>query len=145
VEGDAAGSGFELDARLARDTLPVAEWPLCRLLLSRNADHPWFLLVPRRSGLRELHHLDPAAQARLWAESARLAAAMEAAFRPDALNVAKLGNLVPQLHLHHVARYRGDPAWPGPVWGVPPGREHDRESAAATVAALLAALPAEDA
>lgn len=82
--------------------------------------YPWFILVPQREGVIELHHLSEADQQQLWRESALLARWMEASFAFDKLNVAALGNIVNQLHLHHVARSQGDPAWPGPVWGQRP-------------------------
>ncbi|WP_018868253.1 MULTISPECIES: HIT domain-containing protein [unclassified Thioalkalivibrio] len=113
---------FELDRRLQADTWFVADWRLSTLLLMDHAAIPWFILVPRRAGLRELHDLGPDDAAMLVRESWVLARAMQAAFEPQTLNVAKLGNIVEQLHLHHVARQPGDPAWPGPVWGVPAER-----------------------
>ncbi len=133
---------FRLDARLAQDTVHVTEFPCCRLLLIRNADYPWFILVPRLAGVTELHHLSAPDLARLMEESRVLATAMEAAFAPRALNVAKLGNVVPQLHLHHVARVPGDAAWPGPVWGRPAGALHDHASAKAMIARLLGHMAA---
>jgi diadenosine tetraphosphate (Ap4A) HIT family hydrolase len=133
---------FQLDARLQRDTLPAAEFPLCRLLLMRNADYPWFVLVPRRPGLTEMHALPPAERVQLMEESWALAAALERAFAPCVLNVAKLGNIVAQLHVHHVARRPSDPAWPGPVWGHPAATWHDAQSAERVCVQLLAHLPA---
>ncbi len=131
---------FELDARLAADTLVVGDLPLCRLLLMRNADYPWFILVPRRPGVTEMHALDACDRRQLMEESSALALAMENAFAPRVMNVGKLGNIVPQLHLHHVARSPGDPGWPGPVWGRPAGTMHDRRSAAAVIERLLRCL-----
>lgn len=113
---------FELDARLRADTWFVEDWPLSTVLLMDHAEIPWFILVPRRPGLRELHDLEHDDAAMLARESSALARAMQTAFQPETLNVAKLGNIVGQLHLHHVARQPGDPAWPGPVWGVPAER-----------------------
>lgn len=110
-------SAFVLDPRLAGDTLSVGELQLSRVLLFDDARYPWVILVPRRAGIREIHHLAPAERFMLLDESCRVAAALEQLYAPDKLNIGALGNLVPQLHLHHVARYRDDPAWPGPVWG----------------------------
>ena len=124
---------FDLDHRLAADCLVLGDAPLCRLLMMNNADYPWFILVPRRASVREMHDLDAADRAQLFAESCALALAMEAAFAPDSLNVAKLGNVVAQLHLHHVARYRTDPAWPGPVWGRVGGSVYTPDQAQAIV------------
>jgi diadenosine tetraphosphate (Ap4A) HIT family hydrolase len=137
MAGTDTPAAFQLDPRLEQDTRIVAELPLCRLLLMRNADYPWFILVPRRDGVTEMHALTPADRTQLMVESWALSAAMQLAFAPRSLNVAKLGNVVPQLHLHHVARSPEDPAWPGPVWGRPAGSVHDPESADAMIARLL--------
>ncbi len=111
---------FTLDARLVRDTFLVGETKLNLLLLLNDARYTWFMLVPKRSGIEDLPHLSDADRATLLEESHALSVAMERAFKPDKLNVAALGNGVRQLHLHHVARTLGDPAWPNPVWGHSP-------------------------
>lgn len=108
---------FELHPRLAADCVTVGHLPLSQLLLLNDARYPWFVLVPRRRGVSEIFELPEADQQRLWRESAQLARFMKQAFAADKLNLGVLGNLVPQLHLHHIARYQSDPAWPGPVWG----------------------------
>lgn len=108
---------FSLHPQLAKDCLDLGRLGLCRLLLMNDANYPWFILVPEREGLRELHELDDADRARLWEESALLSRTLVDGFAPDKLNVAALGNQVPQLHVHHIVRYRHDPAWPNPVWG----------------------------
>jgi diadenosine tetraphosphate (Ap4A) HIT family hydrolase len=134
---------FELHPQLAADCVPLGRFPLCQLLLLRDANYPWFVLVPQRPDMREIHQLDEADQQQLLRESVLLARAMEQAFKPDKLNVAALGNLVPQLHVHHVARYRADPAWPAPVWGKVPALAYGPGELERTAAHLLAALPAE--
>lgn len=108
---------FWLAAELERDSIYLDDWPLCRLLLANDARFPWVILVPRRNEIRELYELDAADQQQLWRESTWLGRELMATFAGDKLNVAALGNLVPQLHLHHVVRFCGDPAWPAPVWG----------------------------
>ncbi|MBW6510349.1 MAG: HIT domain-containing protein [Desulfuromonadales bacterium] len=108
---------FKLDERLQRDTFPVASLPLCELLLSNNAHYPWLILVPRREGITEIHQLDHADRDQLWRESHQVSVWMADHFQFDKLNVGALGNVVSQLHLHHVGRRKDDPAWPGPVWG----------------------------
>ena len=128
---------FVLHERLAADCSWLGDFPLCRLLLLEDANYPWFILVPRRPGLCELHELEVADQARFMVESSLLARAMEKAFSPDKLNIASLGNLVPQLHVHHIARYRDDPAWPRPVWGHAPARPYTREERLARRERLL--------
>ncbi|HYC05558.1 MAG TPA: HIT family protein [Azospirillaceae bacterium] len=108
---------FHLHERLAADTVPVADLALCRVLLMRNALWPWLILVPRRPGAVEIHRLNATDQALLMEEIAVASGVLEREFRPDKLNVGALGNMVPQLHVHIIARTRADPAWPGPVWG----------------------------
>lgn len=112
-----AEAGFELDPRLAHDGAFVTDWPLCRVLLMDDARFPWLVLVPRRAGLRELDDLAEADHAQLTAEVRRALRLLRGLAACDKLNVGALGNLVPQLHVHIVARRRGDSAWPGPVWG----------------------------
>ena len=109
---------FELDPRLAADTFLVGETPLSQVLLMNDARYPWLILVPRRSDVTEPFELSEVDQAQLWQESMRLGEAMKAHFAADKLNIAALGNQVAQLHVHHIARFHTDDAWPGPVWGV---------------------------
>lgn len=109
---------FLLHPRLESDGIFLADLELSRLLLMNDARYPWCILVPRRDDLGEIYELEPADQQQLWQESATLGQAMMEAFGGDKLNIAALGNLVPQLHLHHIVRYLDDEAWPGPVWGV---------------------------
>jgi diadenosine tetraphosphate (Ap4A) HIT family hydrolase len=111
---------FALDPRLQHDTIILGSFPLSLLLLMNDSTYPWLILVPQRPGIREIHELAPRDRRQLLDESCHLAEAMAALFGPDKLNIAALGNVVPQLHLHHVARFRHDPAWPAPVWGKTP-------------------------
>ena len=108
---------FTLHPRLAADTIVLGNWPLCRLLLMNDGRFPWVILVPARPELREIHDLQPAERAILIEEIARASALMQQAFTADKMNVAALGNQVPQLHVHVIARFASDPAWPNPVWG----------------------------
>ena len=121
---------FSLDIRLQRDTFDFGCFPLCRLLLLNDSSYPWFILVPQREGVREIHQLTTADRRQFWDESHQLALWMEKSFTFDKLNVAALGNVVSQLHLHHVGRCEGDPAWPGPVWGHRPAVSCDPETVA---------------
>ena len=109
---------FELDSRLAADTFLVSQTTLSQVLLMNDARYPWLILVPRRGDVTEPFELSVADQAQLWQESMRLGEAMKAHFAADKLNIAALGNQVAQLHVHHIARFHTDDAWPGPVWGV---------------------------
>lgn len=108
---------FELHPRLAQDCVPLGRFLLSRLLLMNERRYPWFILVPEVAGVSEIHELSGPDQAQLMAESSALSRVLAAAFRADKMNIAAIGNLVPQLHLHHVVRYRDDAAWPLPVWG----------------------------
>lgn len=108
---------FVLHPQLEQDCVAVASLPLSQLLMLDDSRFPWFLLVPRRPDISELIQLNDSDQQQLFHESILLSQAMHEAFRPDKLNVACIGNLVPQLHMHHVARYHDDACWPAPVWG----------------------------
>lgn len=108
---------FKLDERLQRDTVHLGSLPLSELLLMNNAHYPWLILVPRRAGVSEIYQLEAADREQLWQESHQVSVWMRDHFPFDKLNIGALGNLVSQLHLHHVGRRGDDPAWPGPVWG----------------------------
>lgn len=108
---------FELHSQLQADCIPVGDFPLCRLLLLNDRQYPWLVLVPRRAELREVFELAEADRAQFHRESDLLAQVLSETFNADKMNVAALGNMVPQLHVHHIVRYRQDPAWPAPVWG----------------------------
>ena len=128
----------ELHPQLKQDCLLIGRFPLCRLLLMQDANYPWFILVPDREAVTEIHQLDDVDRQQLMRESCALAVVLSTQFTADKLNIAALGNVVPQLHIHHVVRYRGDPAWPAPVWGrVPP-----RPYTAGALAKLLEKLRA---
>lgn len=111
---------FDLHPQLAADCVVVGDLPLCRLLLMDDASYPWCILVPRRAGICELHELAAADRAALLDEVTQVSVAMQRQFAADKMNVAALGNVVPQLHVHVIARHAGDPAWPRPVWGAVP-------------------------
>ncbi|MBL1234682.1 MAG: HIT domain-containing protein [Rhodobiaceae bacterium] len=109
---------FELDARLAADTHVLAEWPLCRVLLMNDQRFPWLILVPRLVGLRDFHEVPADHRAQFQVEIDRASLSLQALTKAHKMNVAALGNMVPQLHVHVVARFDGDDAWPAPVWGL---------------------------
>jgi len=117
-----SGAGFALDSRLAADTLALGDLSLCRALLMNDARWPWLILVPRRAGVRELIELPDTDRHTLIEEISLASRALQTLFSPDKLNVAALGNVVEQLHIHIIARRRDDPAWPAPVWGFQPER-----------------------
>jgi diadenosine tetraphosphate (Ap4A) HIT family hydrolase len=118
---------FELHPQLQKDCIVLGAFPLCRLLLMNDANYPWFILVPQRVNLREIHELDENDLYLLSHESVALARALTIVFKPDKLNIAALGNVVPQLHVHHIVRYQNDPAWPAPVWGKLPALPYSAE------------------
>jgi diadenosine tetraphosphate (Ap4A) HIT family hydrolase len=124
---------FALDARLAADTIPVGDLALSSVLLMDDARFPWLILVPRRTGVSELTDLAEADAALLIEEMRIAARVITELARPDKLNVGALGNIVPQLHVHVVGRFRSDPAWPGPVWGHGTRTPYPEHAAAALI------------
>ena len=118
---------FVLDSRLQQDCQVLGDFPLCRLLLSKDANYPWFILVPKRAGVSEVFDLSPQDQAQLWKETTSLAEALKDEFAADKMNIATLGNVVSQLHMHVIVRRRVDAAWPAPVWGKVAALEYTQE------------------
>lgn len=131
---------FVLHERLAADTVALDDWPLCRVLLMNDQSYPWLILVPRRKGLEEIHDLGAGDRAQLTEEICRASRALQSSFAPDKINVGALGNLVPQLHVHVIARFKSDPAWPAPVWGKQPPVPYESGALQERTAALKAAL-----
>ena len=116
-----------LHPQLQKDCFILGRFELSLLLLLNDSQYPWFILVPQREDMSEVHHLSPADQQTLMQESSMLASAVETAFAADKMNTAALGNVVPQLHIHHIARYTTDIAWPKPVWGAFPAKPYTDE------------------
>ena len=135
---------FALDPRLEQDTLHMGDFPLCRLLLMNDASYPWFILVPRREEVSELFQLDLADQNSLWRETLLLAELLKDTFKADKMNVATLGNVVSQLHMHVIVRRRSDAAWPAPVWGRQPAVPYSAEQIKEVRAKLRLVLDPED-
>ncbi len=135
-----ATADFDLHPQLAADTVEVDRWTCCRVLLINDATYPWLILVPQRSGLRELHDLSADDLAQVTAEIVRASEAMERLFQPDKMNVAALGNQVPQLHIHLIARFEDDAAWPKPIWGVTPAEPYGAQNLAVRIEALRGAF-----
>jgi diadenosine tetraphosphate (Ap4A) HIT family hydrolase len=111
---------FRLHERLAADTVQVLDWPLSAVRLMNDRTWPWLVLVPRRIGIREIHQLRTLDLALLVGEIAKASRVVSEICRPEKVNVGALGNIVPQLHVHVIGRFRDDPAWPGPVWSFRP-------------------------
>jgi diadenosine tetraphosphate (Ap4A) HIT family hydrolase len=127
---------WSLHAQLQKDTIDIGDLPLCRVLVIKDANYPWLLLVPRRPETVEIIDLDEVGQAQLMTEIGRVARALKEITKCDKLNIAALGNAVPQLHVHVIARRSTDAAWPRPVWGVVPPLAHDAEEAQHFIGAL---------
>ena len=108
---------FVLDERLKNDTCLMGDLPLCRVLLMNDSRYPWLILVPRQTDISEVFQLSAPQQQTLWQETTQVAHALNTLFAADKMNIATLGNVVNQLHMHVVARMRNDAAWPAPVWG----------------------------
>ena len=134
-------SPWTLHPQLAADTVPLGDLALARVLLAKDANYPWLILVPRRAGVRELIDLDESEQVQLLGEIAACAQALKEIVPCDKLNIAALGNMVAQLHVHVIARTTDDAAWPKPVWGAAEPRDYDAAALQALVAALRHRLP----
>ena len=131
---------FVLDPRLLQDTLPIGDFPLCTLLLSNDSNYPWFILVPKRADISEVFQLSETDQMQLWKETTALSAVLDRTFQADKMNVAALGNVVNQLHMHVIVRRVGDAAWPAPVWGKHPAKPYTPEEVARITAQLKSEL-----
>ena len=131
---------FTLHPTIAQDTIEIARWSVCRVLLMKDANYPWLILVPARDGLGGLHELSEDDQPLVMHEICCASRALNGLYIPERINVAALGNMVPQLHIHVIARFKEDPAWPGPVWGVVPRLDYTAEVLSDTSTKLEAAL-----
>lgn len=108
---------FQLHPRLQQDCIDIGRFTLCRLLMMNDSQYPWFILVPEIADVSELYQLTQAQRALFIEESCYLAEQLATLFHADKMNVANIGNMVAQLHIHHIVRYSTDIAWPAPVWG----------------------------
>jgi len=106
-----------LHPQLEKDCFKLGQFTLCSLLLIDDSNYPWFILLPNRENTSEIYQLAPEDQQQLLAESVFLSHCLKQVFHADKLNIAALGNVVPQLHIHHIARFKSDACWPAPVWG----------------------------
>jgi len=116
-----------LHPQLEKDCFVLGEFSLCSLLLLNDANYPWFILLPNRENITEIHQLSTEDQQQLMTESMFFSHCLEQVFQPDKLNIAALGNVVPQLHIHHIARFTSDASWPAPVWGAVTIRPYSNE------------------
>ena len=131
---------FVLDNCLACDTIHLVELPLCRFLLMNDKRYPWLILVPRYNGLSEVHDLSEKDQSILIFEITCATRALKKLFSPDKMNVAALGNMVSQLHIHVIARFKKDEAWPNPVWGIGKSESYSKKEAKIIVNNITNAL-----
>ena len=131
---------FVLNETLARDTAEIGNFNLCKLLWMKDKLYPWAILVPKINDIRELYELTVAQQIQVMEESNFLLEAMAKVFSADKMNVAALGNMVPQLHIHHIARFKDDSAWPAPIWGAKPSVPYSEGELLQKVNPLLDAL-----
>ncbi|HEY9030686.1 MAG TPA: HIT domain-containing protein [Kangiella sp.] len=131
---------FILNETLAKDAVELGNFNLCKLLWMNDKQYPWAILVPRVNDIQELYQLTVAQQINAMEESNFLLETMTKVFKADKMNVAALGNMVPQLHIHHIARYKNDPAWPSPVWGVKKPIHYGENEMIKEVSPLLAEL-----
>ncbi len=131
---------FELHPVLENDSVLIGRFGLCQIRLINDSNYPWVLLVPEREGLAEIHQLSIEDRCLLAEESAFLSAILADLFEADKMNIAAIGNRVPQLHVHHIVRYKTDPAWPAPVWGELPMKPYSDEALEETADKIAAAL-----
>jgi len=117
---------YSLDKQLQQDTVLLGQFPLCDVLLMNDSQYPWVILVPRRASIRESYHLSQDEQHQLSDESAYVSQRLADFFEAVSMNVAALGNVVSQLHVHHVVRFSDDPTWPKPVWGALPAKPYSK-------------------
>ncbi|WP_343559893.1 HIT family protein [Kiloniella sp. b19] len=131
---------FSLHPQLAADTVPVEETEEHLILLMNDSQYPWLILVPKQEGLRDLDDLESDAYDRTLHRVRALSKTLKAEFSAEKINVAALGNMVPQLHIHIIARFQDDPAWPAPVWGAKPARPYEKDALQAMKARMLKSL-----
>ena len=131
---------FTLHPLLARDTFLLGRFNLCQLLLMNDSNYPWFILVPEVDNIKEIFQLSEADQIQVLQESSRFGKIVYEVFNADKLNVAALGNVCPQLHIHHIARYKNDPAWPAPVWGKAAAKPYTENEKAGIIEKLTNSL-----
>lgn len=128
---------FTLHPDLQRDGIEMGTFTLCRVLLINDNNYPWFVLVPAKDGLRDTIDLNQQDNALLWQESRVFSKGIMDAFGGEKLNIAALGNMTPQLHIHHIVRFTHDPAWPGPIWGKLPLKPYTENGIQSIKASLM--------
>lgn len=127
-EGKGNEEKMILHPQLQKDCIVLGQLDLCAVLLMPDANYPWLILVPQRENISEIYQLSDAEQQQLMRESSKVSRLLSELFQADKINVAALGNMVPQLHVHHVARFRTDAAWPAPIWGAVSAKKYDAKA-----------------
>jgi len=133
---------FLLHSQLVADTTLVGEFPLCQVLLTNDGNFPWLILVPKINAITEFHELTDEQQAQFLIESNAVSRLLKDGLNADKINIAALGNMVPQLHIHHVARFKEDPCWPKPIWGQLPAISRAPQQAAQLIKIISTTLKA---
>ena len=131
---------FYLHPQLQQDCIDIGKFRLCRLLMMNDKRYPWFVLVPEVAEISEIYQLSSTQQILLIEESSYLASQLKHVYKADKLNIAAIGNMVPQLHLHHIVRYQADDVWPAPVWGKLPAIPYSRTEITETVKLISGSL-----
>lgn len=131
---------FQLDPTLNKDCFILGSFDLSLLLMMNDSNYPWCILVPQRAEISEIYQLSQDEQQQLMAESSQLSLAMDREFQADKMNIAALGNVVKQLHVHHVVRYQTDPCWPAPIWGKNPALAYTHEAQRKMARQIISAL-----
>ena len=131
---------FSLHPQLQKDCIFIQDLPLCRLLFMNDENYPWVILVPRLPQAKELIDIPDSLHPQFWEEMRRVSVAMQKIFTPDKLNVAALGNMVPQLHIHVIARFKSDLAWPKPVWGTVAAKSYTEAKSAELITKISAEI-----
>lgn len=131
---------YELHPQLKQDTIRIGEFELCEVLLMNDMRYPWLILVPKRENKAEIYQLTEQEQQRLSIESSFVSKAMSVLFSTDKMNIAALGNMVEQLHIHHIARFKTDATWPKPVWGIGQAEPYSEMAKNAMLSQLIQAL-----
>ena len=131
---------FQLHLRLKEDCIAIGRFELCQLLMMNDSQYPWFILVPEKAGIKEIYQLNKPERHTLTEESSYLAENLAVLYKADKMNIAAIGNLVPQLHIHHVVRYQTDKAWPAPIWGKFPAVPYSQQQIADHIAQVKAQL-----
>ena len=132
---------FKLHPQLNIETYQVFDWPLCQVRLMNDRSYPWLILIPRKADVEELFDLTVEERARLTEETTHAAKHLRAMTQADKMNVATLGNMVPQLHVHVIARFRNDLAWPKPIWGAMPPIPYEDDELAEAIKYMRATFP----